>query len=217
VSNRLVAAGAVAIALLALGTVVLPLRGERSPKPHPSGEGTGAGAPGTPAPSSTPLVRAGGLPAATGERSAGIAAAGESSTAPARPVPAPEDVDPSWRESRVAYRLREIGPVATYVYAGLKSAREEMKHCFEAGAAEAGAARAGAAETGPDAESSPAVLVLYVEERDGAIDVVDVRVDRLGTSPPGLVECCRDVLRGHEILAPNAVPGRRYRLPFRVE
>jgi hypothetical protein len=127
--------------------------------------------------------------------------------APVRPAEGlpPEEADPAWRETPFVSRFRDLGPVAAYVIAGLKNAREEMGFCFEA------AAGARAAATGED-ESSPAVLVLYLEARQGAIDVVDARTDDPGSAPRELVECCRGVLLGHEIPAPNAVPGRRFRL-----
>jgi hypothetical protein len=134
-------------------------------------------------------------------------------TAPAPPAPLPEDLDPSWRDSRAVFRLRELGADTPYVVAGLRDARGQMSRCFEAESA----ARPGTAPADPEAAGSPAVLVLYLESREGAIDVVEVREESLGTASRSLVECCRDVLRGHEIRSPKAVPGRRYRVHYPLQ
>ncbi len=116
----------------------------------------------------------------------------------------------------MAFRLRELGPMGPYVKAGLDAARREMAFCFrQAGGAPAGAP---APVADPDAPSpDPAVLLLYLEAREGAIDVVGSRTEYLGTLAPELVECCREVLRGWEIPAFSAVPGRRYRLKFQLQ
>jgi hypothetical protein len=108
--------------------------------------------------------------------------------------------------------MRDLGPLAAYVRTGLNDARREMGHCFEADAA----VRARAAD--PDAApTGPAVLLLYLEARDGALDVIDTRVEYLGDSSPELVDCCRTVLRGYEISAFNAKPGQRYRVKYQLE
>lgn len=139
---------------------------------------------------------------------------GTSPGGPAAPVPdasgepaspAPEDIDPAWRTSKVVFRLREMGAVAPFVDIGLRAAREEMRHCFDAEGASPGA---------EGAPAEPATLLLYLESREGAIDVVDARTDDLGTSSRALVDCCREVLRGYEIAAAGVVPGRRYRVKY---
>jgi hypothetical protein len=63
-------------------------------------------------------------------------------------------------------------------------------------------------------------LVLYLEAREGAVDVVDVvdaRVARPGTLPPEVLECCREVLRGMEIKVPFAEPRARFRYVYGIE
>jgi hypothetical protein len=199
VTNRsLAAAGAAAIALFAAGVLVLLWSAAGTPAPHPRGPGQREDAAGMPPSIPLPIAPDG-------------AASTRIPSAPAPPVappPAPEDLDPSWRESPVASRVRQLGAVAPYVYSALRDARTEMRFCFDA----QGAREGGPAAAEQDVGDSPAVLVLYLEAREGAIDVVEVGIDRLGTLPREVVECCREVLRGHEIRAPNAVPGRRYRL-----
>jgi hypothetical protein len=127
---------------------------------------------------------------------------------------------PSWRNSRLAFRSRELGKMGPYVKAGLDAARRDMEFCFR----QAGGAAAGAPgpaedpdEAPPPRPSDPAILLLYLEARDGAMDVVDARTEHRGTSAPGLVECCREVLRGLEIKAFDTVPGQRYRVKFRLQ
>jgi hypothetical protein len=65
-------------------------------------------------------------------------------------------------------------------------------------------------------DRAPAILVLYLEARTGAIDVVDVTLDSTGAALPETLECWAEVLRGLEIPAQGAAPGTRYRLRHRV-
>ncbi|HET8540317.1 MAG TPA: hypothetical protein VFL83_10645 [Anaeromyxobacter sp.] len=133
--------------------------------------------------------------------------------APAAPPRTPEEVDAAWRDTPIVSRLRdELGPVGPYVYAGLRHAQEETRHCWGGRAP----TRGGAAAT-EDAVGPPAVLLLYLEAREGAIDVVDARVADPGTASPDVVECCRGVLKGREFQVPNAQPGRRYRLEYALQ
>jgi hypothetical protein len=106
------------------------------------------------------------------------------------------------------------------VKAGLAAARRDMAFCFrQAGAAAEAAPPAGEVpdDAPPPPPSDPAVLLLYLEAREGALDIVDTRTEHRGTTAPELVECCREVLRGLEIPAFNVVPGQRYRLKYRLQ
>lgn len=165
-------------------------------------------------------------PAATG--SDGGAPAPEGGIAPARPgtdrspaadagglaadaAPAAPDQGPdarAWRNAPMAFGLRELGAMGPYVKAGLDAARRDMEFCFRQEGAPPGA--------GPGAQEA-AVFLLYLEARQGALEVVDARPERMGGATPRLVECCRDVLRGYVIPAFNPVPGRRYRFRFVLE
>jgi hypothetical protein len=125
--------------------------------------------------------------------------------APVRPARPPVDVA-GWDRARVAFGFRELGRAGPYVKTGLDAARKDMAFCF---------ARGGAGEA--DAPADPPVLTLYLEARQGAIDVVESAVDHRGAARPELVECCREVLRGYEISAFGVVPGERYRLKYALE
>jgi hypothetical protein len=98
-----------------------------------------------------------------------------------------------------------------------------MDFCFhQAGAPSADPVEAPAAgleeqgSTPPRRRADPAILLLYVEAREGALDVVETRIEHRGTASAALVECCREVLRGFEIKAFKTVPGSRYRIKFLV-
>jgi hypothetical protein len=122
---------------------------------------------------------------------------------PARPM----DVA-AWNEVKPAFSLRELGRMAPYVKTGLDAARTDMEFCFRA--------RATVAEP-PPAPADPAVLILYLEAREGAIDVVETTVEHRGAFPAEQVDCCREVLRGLEIPVFNAVPGQRYRFTYALD
>jgi len=130
-------------------------------------------------------------------------------TVPAEAAPQDEPDLASWDSARFAFTFRELGAMGPYVKVGLDGARRDMAFCFD----QPGAAAADPAEV----SSQPAVLLLYLEAREGAIDVVDVRAERLGGATSPFVECCRQVLRGLEIPAFKAVPGQRYRVRFQLD
>jgi hypothetical protein len=143
--------------------------------------------------------------------------------APARPIPVhpPDDLldTPAWRSARLAFRPRELGALGPYVRQGLASARREMASCFgQAGAT----APPDHPEADPDDDappppsSEPAVLLLFLEARQGALDVIDARAEVLGSVPAEQVACCIEALRGREIPVLGAEPGRRYRLKLRL-
>jgi hypothetical protein len=122
--------------------------------------------------------------------------------------------DVAWEEVPEAARLHDLGPgLAAPVSRGLQAARAQLDGCFEE-EARALARRA----TPPDPEAlGPAILVLRLESRPGALDVADVEVEAQGTSTPELVACARHVLRGWPIPAAGAEAGRRYRLKWLLQ
>jgi hypothetical protein len=170
-------------------------------------------------------------PSAVLAPAAAVPAAAESVTSSPTEAPAaaistsaPRDAfdTPAWRNARVAFRPRDLGRLGPYVRAGLDAARRDMDFCFrQAGAPTGGPAEAPAAGSDqgdtPPPRADPAVLLLYVEAREGALDVVGTTTEHRGTASPELVECCREVLRGLEIKAFNTSPGQRYRLKFRLQ
>jgi hypothetical protein len=114
----------------------------------------------------------------------------------------------------IAARPYDLGPeLARPVASALDAARGDMEPCFKE------EDRALAQGRGPkfdprDPPTGPAVLVLRLESREGALDVVDTELDSLGTSTRALAVCCQQILKGWSIPAPLAVPGRRYRLLY---
>ena len=123
----------------------------------------------------------------------------------------PEGIDsPSWRNARFAFTFRELGKMGPYVKAGLDGARREMSFCFDEANARSGA------DSGA-ASKEPAVLLLYLEARAEALDVVDTRTERMGDATVEMVECCRQVLRGFAIPAFDTAPGQRFRVRFELE
>jgi len=119
-----------------------------------------------------------------------------------------------WDLVPVASRLGDLGPgLAAPVNTALKAARATIESCFEEDRQLR--ARRPAPVYDPDnMPTGPAVLVLQLESRGGALDVVEAQVESLGTSTRELAECACQVLRGWPIPAPAATAGRRYRLKY---
>jgi hypothetical protein len=119
-----------------------------------------------------------------------------------------------WELVPTASRLAELGlGVAAPVDAALRSARATIESCFE----EDRLLRASRPEPVFDPENiptGPAVIVLQLESRDGALDIAEAQVESLGTSTSELAACACQVLRGWPIPAPAAKAGRRYRLKY---
>jgi hypothetical protein len=162
--------------------------------------GAMAGPAGSPAPGADQAAR--GAPESPPVRQAAAAA---------RPLPDEGPDAESWRRSKVAFRPRELGRLGASVKTALDAARRDMAFCLR------GAAGAGSAAEDRARPPEPAILLLYLQAREGALEVVDTRTEYVGDATPEVVECCRDVLRGLEIPAFGAVPGRRYRLKFPLE
>jgi hypothetical protein len=211
--------GVAAVAVLGAGALRLRLGTGGVPEPRRSAEAA-AGEAGRAAAGGGPALPAASASPGPGGDAGARGAAGASppalpSTA-ARPSPDEGPDGAAWRKARVAFNLRELGRMAPYVKTALDDARREMAFCFR------GAARADAGGPAPDGDApatrrQPAILLLYLEAREGALDVVDTRTDHLGDASPEVVDCCREVLRGLEIPAFGAVPGERYRLKLPLD
>jgi len=162
------------------------------------------------APGAAPSAR----PAAAGSRDAPAARAMAVPASSPRPEEGPDGA--SWRRAKLAFGMRELGRMGPYVKVGLDAARREMAFCFsrQTAAAQASAPDGDADE--PPPAPDPAILLLYLEAREGALDVVDARTDHLGATSPEVADCCREVLRGWEIPAFKVVPGQRYRVKFEL-
>ena len=120
----------------------------------------------------------------------------------------------AWERVPAAARISDLGPgLAAPVNAALRAARDEMDSCFEE---EMRLLATRPAPTyDPDAPpTGPAVLVLRLESRAGALDVVDTELESLGTSTIELVQCARHVLKGWYVEVPAETAGARYRLKY---
>lgn len=116
-----------------------------------------------------------------------------------------------WERVAVVARVSELGKLARPVARGLSRARELLRPCF------AEERRALAAGRGPpfdpaDPPTGPAILILDLETRGGAVEVVSANVDSLGTSTAELAGCAVEMLTGYGIDAPGAEAGRRFRV-----
>jgi hypothetical protein len=60
-------------------------------------------------------------------------------------------------------------------------------------------------------------LMLYLQTREDAVDVVEAKVARPGALPPSVVECAREVLRGVEVKVFFATPGQRFSYLYEIE
>jgi hypothetical protein len=204
--GRFVGAGALAIAL---GLVAVWLLRGTTDVPR---SGPALADPASPDGSASALVR---VPIAPLEPPGGAARSttpGPAADGGAKPAPRPaEGIDaPSWRNARFAFTFRELGKMGPYVKAGLDGARREMSFCFDEAKARSG-------QDAHQRSGQPAVLLLYLEAREGALDIVDTRTERMGEATVELVECCRQVLRGFTIPAFDTVPGQRFRVRFELE
>ena len=137
---------------------------------------------------------------------------------PSSPPPPPDDgLDaPEWKNAKLAFGMRELGPMGPYVKVGLAAARREMDFCFR----QAERARPGTQASGEAQDPQPpppAVLLLYLEAREGALDIIATRTEYPGSLSPELIDCCRQVLRGFEIPAYKTVPGKRYRVNYHLQ
>jgi hypothetical protein len=119
-----------------------------------------------------------------------------------------------WDLVPVASRIGELGPgLAAPVNTALKSARATIESCFEEDR-QLRATRPAPAVDPDNAPTGPAVIVLQLESRAEALDVVAATVESLGTSTRELADCACQVLRGWPIPAAAATAGRRYRLKY---
>jgi hypothetical protein len=124
----------------------------------------------------------------------------------AAPAPQPErDEFKDWSAS-VATLPQDLGSeLGPSLKLGLDETRNnDMAFCFR--------------DLEPGAWSTRASdFVLYLEARDGVVDVIDAKVARPGTLPPSVLECCRDVFRGLEVKVFSSKPGERFSYIYEVE
>ncbi|BDG01397.1 hypothetical protein [Anaeromyxobacter oryzae] len=196
-ARRVLAGGAVAIALLFGGAVAILSR----------------------EPGSAPAVRPG-APAAPGRDPAPLAlAAPEVPTPPPaavpRPVPAtrppppaPERV-PGVIPRAAPHRLPRGSPAPVELFAGLAALQASVAECARE--------HRGPAPGSAAAPAGQAVFMLDLETLDHRVRIVEAPVQARGAATEDALACARGVLLGHEIPVQVARPGSRIQLPLAVK
>jgi hypothetical protein len=113
----------------------------------------------------------------------------------------------NWSAS-VAKLPGDLGEMGPSLKLGLDTARNnDMAFCFRGLKGDAGAA----------GKTLATDFVLYLETRDGAVDVVGAKEARPGALPPSVRDCCLEVLRGLEVRVYFSTPGQRYAYIYEIE
>lgn len=119
-----------------------------------------------------------------------------------------------WAAIKVAFLPEDLGRMGPPLKFALDAVRNgEMAFCFRQLEQGGDGPEGGGAHT-PRRWSD---LILQLEAQEGVVAVLDASVARPGTLPPGVVECCRDVLSGLELKVSFAVPGQRHRYIYEIE
>ncbi len=135
---------------------------------------------------------------------------GEAEQARGDPPPAP------WDEVPILSDASELGePLAGAVRDGLTAARSRIDRCF-ANEQKRAEERGPRPLDGAGDRGAPAVLLLRLTGRAGALDVDGVEVRAQGRVVGELVDCARRMLDGRALAVPRSVAGKRYRLTFVV-
>jgi hypothetical protein len=131
--------------------------------------------------------------------------------APAPALPPERDaVQEAWRGTPAAVLPKDLGEVGPELKLALdKQQREDMEFCFR----DPGGNGRMEAQTPRRAGN----LVLFLEEREGAVDVVRAKVAQPGTLPPEVMECARQVAEGLEMKVSRAEPGKKLRYLYEIE
>ncbi|HET9596743.1 MAG TPA: hypothetical protein VFP65_14235, partial [Anaeromyxobacteraceae bacterium] len=137
------------------------------------------------------------------ERHAASSAPAATRAAPARDVSAAYR---DWSRS-VAVLPKDLGQMGPSLKLALDDARnKDMAFCFS------------------EVEGAPhprtirsSNLMLYLQSRDGVVDVVEAQVAHPGDLPPSVVDCACEVLRGMEVKVFFTTPGQRYSYLYEIE
>jgi hypothetical protein len=113
----------------------------------------------------------------------------------------------NWSTS-VAKLPGDLGEMGPSLKLGLDAARNnDMAFCFR---------ELDAADRAPR-KILATDFMLYLESRDGVVDVVGAKVARPGSLPPAVQECCLEVLRGLEVKVFFGTPGQHYSYIYEIE
>lgn len=132
--------------------------------------------------------------------------------AAAAPAPAPQRdaLEEAWHGTSLAILPRDLGEMGPAIKLALdKAQREDMDFCFREPGTEGRMA--------PKTPRRASTLLLFLQAREGAVDVVEARVANPGTLPASVVECCLEVARGLEIPLASAEPGKRLQHLYEIE
>ena len=202
------------IALLAFGSVVAIVLATSQPSPPVAAEAV---------PDPTPIVSGGMVsPAAPlGSIDPTAVPGGMASlnfpppTVVVDPAP-PPPTKGSWEAVPPAARAAALGKVGAAVGRELLELQPRLEACFD----EDAQARHGlqphtvVKDVAPIESDATTILMLQIEEANGAARIVDAPVESRGTASDGLIACAQQVLRGRVIEAPEAKAGTRHRLLY---
>ena len=105
---------------------------------------------------------------------------------------------------------KDLGDIGPEVKLALdKQQREDMDFCFR----DANGNGRMEAQTPRRAGN----LMLFLETREGAVDVVHATIAAAGTLPADVMECARQVASGLELKVVSAAPGTKLRFLYEVE
>jgi hypothetical protein len=135
-----------------------------------------------------------------------------SAVAAAAPAVSPERdaVAEAWHGTPVAFLPKELGAVGPALKLALdKQQREDMEFCFRD--------PNGNGRMAPQTPRRAASLMLFLEAREGAVDVVHARIANAGTLPPEVLECAREVMQGLGVQLASAEPGKKLKYLYEIE
>jgi hypothetical protein len=208
--SRSILLAAVGILALGLGSVLLIAGSMNAPVP--------AGAEAAPAPSQaappSPVAAVGGTdgrPSDVPERKPPPPGEAEEAWAPEEPAPS----NAPWEAIAPVSRFTALGAIGAGVRMALSELHERhLQECFE-GPDDLRLRGVAEEEAGQTRDPTP-VLILQLETLGGSVRIVDAAVEERGNASDRLLACALGGLRGATLAVPQARPGARHRLRYRL-
>jgi hypothetical protein len=128
------------------------------------------------------------------------------------PTLAPERdaVEQAWRGTKLSILPKDLGEMGPELKLALdKQQREDMEFCFRD--------PSGSGRMEAQTPRRAGTLLLFLESREGAVDVVQARIAHGGTLPPDVLECALQVAHGLEMRLPSAAPGKKLKYLYEIE